>query len=176
MITFCTAASSPITESTADVRSNTQATVIEGRRFSRSDDAAIHTWLDGLNLTVEMPEQPEPEEPEQPSVGTESLIYELNADDTYTVTGMSGNEENIVIPAEYDGKSVTVIGESAFAYSRHNSDIFSVAIPDSVTTIERNAFYNRDEMTAVSISANSKLTTIGNNAFSGNHSLTSIFE
>lgn len=54
VITFCTAASSPITESTADVRSNTQATVIEGRRFSRSDDTAIRTWLDGLNLTVEV--------------------------------------------------------------------------------------------------------------------------
>lgn len=173
VITFCTSGSSPITESTADIRGNTEATVIEGSRFSRSDDAAIHSWIDSLSLNIE---QPEPNEPEQPNVGTESLTYELNAsDDTYTVTGMSGDEGNIVIPAVYDGKAVTVIGESAFAYSRHNADIFSVTIPDSVTTIERNAFYNRDEMTTVNISSNSQLTTIGNNAFSGNHSLTSIY-
>lgn len=53
VITFCTAASSPITESTADVRNNTAAMVIEGRRFSRSDDAAIQTWIEGLNLNIE---------------------------------------------------------------------------------------------------------------------------
>ena len=36
--TFCTAASSPITESTADIKSNSKgATVIEGKKFSRND-------------------------------------------------------------------------------------------------------------------------------------------
>ena len=88
---------------------------------------------------------------------------------------MTGKETSVVIPAEYEGLPVSVIGESAFAYSRHNEEILSVTIPDSVTTIERNAFNNRSEMITVNIGQNSQLTTIGNNAFSGNHSLTSIY-
>ncbi len=48
--TFCTAASSPITESTEDIRSNAEgATVIKGKRFSRND-SGIETWIHSLNL------------------------------------------------------------------------------------------------------------------------------
>ena len=112
--------------------------------------------------------------PETPAQPTASLTYEKVGNE-YKVTGMTGKETAVVIPAEHDGLSVTVIGESAFAYSRHTDDIYSVTIPDSVTTIERNAFYNRTEMTSVNIGQNSQLTTIGNNAFSGNYSLTSIY-
>ncbi len=170
--TFCTSGTSPITESTVDVRNNAiGATVVEGRRFTGSNDSNIESWLDGLGL-IKTPEQPEV--PETPVESTESLTYELNGN-AYTVTGVTENVDNIVIPATYNGLAVTTIGESAFAYSRHNEDIYSVTIPDSVTTIERNAFYNRDEMTTVNIGQNSQLTTIGNNAFSGNHSLTSIY-
>ena len=47
--TFCTAASSPITESTADIRSNAKgATVVEGKRFSSGDESGIKAWLDSL--------------------------------------------------------------------------------------------------------------------------------
>ena len=49
--TFCTAASSPITESTADIRSNASgASVIEGKRFSRNDESGIKSWLSSLDL------------------------------------------------------------------------------------------------------------------------------
>lgn len=120
------------------------------------------------------PETPEnPEQPEQPAEPTSSLTYEKNGN-AYTVTGV-GEDSIIVIPAEYDGLPVTTIGESAFAYSKHNGGITSVTIPDSVTTIERNAFYNRDELVTVNIGENSNLQTIGNNAFSGNHALKAIF-
>lgn len=52
--TFCTAASSPITESTADIRSNAQgATIIEGKRFSRND-SGIESWVNSLNLTAKV--------------------------------------------------------------------------------------------------------------------------
>lgn len=169
--TFCTAASSPITESTADIRSNAQgATVVEGRKFSRND-SGIESWVNSLNLA----QKPNlPDQPEIPTEPTASLTYERNGNE-YTVTGETANEKNIVIPTEYEGLPVTTIKESAFAYSRHTADIVSVTIPDSVTTIERNAFYNRDEMTNVYISADSRLTTIDNNAFSGNHSLEFIY-
>lgn len=47
--TFCTAASSPITGSTADIRSDAKgATVVEGKRFSRGDESGIKAWLDSL--------------------------------------------------------------------------------------------------------------------------------
>ena len=110
-------------------------------------------------------------EPVKPS---ENLTYTLNGN-AYTVTGIDGDEKVIVIPSTYNGLPVTVIGESAFAYSRHNEDITSITIPDSVTTIERNAFYNRSEMTTVNIGQNSQLATVGNNAFSGCGALKSIY-
>ncbi|MDE6551202.1 MAG: flavodoxin [Clostridia bacterium] len=48
--TFCTAASSPISESTADIRSNAKgANVVEGRKFSRND-SGIESWINSLNL------------------------------------------------------------------------------------------------------------------------------
>lgn len=48
--TFCTAASSPITESTADIRDNAQgATVVEGKKFGRND-SGIAGWIESLEL------------------------------------------------------------------------------------------------------------------------------
>lgn len=44
---------------------------------------------------------------------------------------------------------VTRIGDDAFTYARHTADILSVVIPDSVTVIGRNAFYNRSELTTL---------------------------
>ena len=169
--TFCTAASSSISGSTADIRSNASgANVVEGKRFSRNDESGVKSWIVSLNWS-----NPDtPDVPDTPTEATASLTYERN-DNGYTVTGETENVENIIIPAEYDGLPVTEIGESAFAYSRHNEDILSVTIPDSVTTIALNAFYNRDEMTTVTIGQNSELTTIGRNAFSGNSSLKAIY-
>lgn len=154
-------------------RLESNATVMDGKSISRDriQDAEqeIIDWVKSLGLEkTETPEQPG-----TPSEETASLTYQKNGN-AYTVTGV-GNDKVIVIPAEYEGLPVTTIGESAFAYSRHNDDIISVTIPDTVTTIERNAFYNRDELVTVNIGANSKLQTIGNNAFSGNHSLKSIY-
>ncbi len=51
LVTFCTAASSPISGSTQMIRDNAHgATVYEGERFSRSDEADIRTWLEELGL------------------------------------------------------------------------------------------------------------------------------
>lgn len=48
--TFCTSGGSPITESTADIRSNAQgAMVIEGRKFNQND-SNIENWINSLNL------------------------------------------------------------------------------------------------------------------------------
>ncbi len=107
---------------------------------------------------------------------TDTLQFELNAAGTgYIVTGDSGQSTAIVIPETHEDLPVVGIKESAFAYSKHTSDILSVTIPDSVVEIEKNAFYSRHELTTVVIGEGSKLTTIGNNAFSGCRALTSIY-
>ena len=56
--TFATSGGSPISESTADIRSNTKATVNEGRLFNGNNETTIRNWLDGLGL-ISSPEQPE---------------------------------------------------------------------------------------------------------------------
>ena len=102
---------------------------------------------------------------------TASITYEKTADGAgYIVTG-AGQEAKIVIPETYDNLPVVEIGESAFAYSKHKSDIVSVTIPDNVTKIGLNAFYNQDALETVNIGTNSKLASIENNAFSGNSAL-----
>ena len=178
IIPFNTHGGSGFSSTISTIRSlGPNATVKDGKSISRNSiqnaEKEIIDWVKSLGF--EKPETPNtPEQTETPTQATASLTYEKSGN-SYTVTGMTGKETAVVIPAEYEGLPVSVIGESAFAYSRHNEEILSVTIPDSVTTIERNAFYNRSEMTTVNIGQNSRLATIGNNAFSGNYSLTSIY-
>ncbi len=115
-------------------------------------------------------------EVQEPLPPSDTLTYERDAaGEGYLVTGDSGQAASIVIPDEYEGEPVVGIADSAFAYSKHTSDILSVTIPDSVTKIGKNAFYNQDALVSVKIGEDSKLQTIGNNAFSGNSSLRSIY-
>lgn len=110
------------------------------------------------------------ERPAQP----ETLMFE-RIDEGYVVTGDDGQNTNIVIPEVYDGLPVVGISERAFSHAHHPSSIISVTIPDSVTAIGQNAFYDRQELVSVNIGANSRLVSIGNNAFSGCVALTSVF-
>ncbi len=105
---------------------------------------------------------------------TASLTFEQKGNG-YVVTGASGQEERIIIPNEHEGLPVTEIGESAFAYSKHTSNITYVSIPDSVTVIGLNAFHNRSKLITVDIGVTSSLVSIGRNAFSGNGSLKTIY-
>ncbi len=111
---------------------------------------------------------------EEPPAPSETLTFEQNGDG-YVVTGDSGHAANIVIPESHEELPVVGIADSAFAYSRHTSDIISVTIPDSVIEIGKNAFHNQDALVSVNIGTDSKLRKIGNNAFSGNSSLVSIY-
>ena len=143
----------------------------------KSDDVNAELWhfaTDRVNGDITLHAfWKEAEEEKQ----TDTFIYELNTAKTgYIVTGDSGQSTAIVIPAEHEGLPVVEIADSAFAYSKHKSDIFSVTIPDSVTAIGKNAFYSRQsDLTTVNIGENSELKTIGNNAFSGCRALTSIW-
>ena len=91
---------------------------------------------------------------------TESLIFELSDDkNTYTVTGIKGAGTDIVIPPSYNDKPVTEIGMDAF----YNTDITSVIIPDSVTSIGDCVFDSCYDLTSVIIG--NGVTTIGERAF-----------
>ena len=88
------------------------------------------------------------------------LEFEL-IDGTYTVVGLGDYEEGILtIPSKYKGKSVTAIGESAFA---NEVEIGHLYIPDSVTTIGKDAFYGCPNLTKVSLG--NGVTEISEKAF-----------
>lgn len=82
----------------------------------------------------------------------------FSIDENGTITGYSGNTANLVIPEEVNGITVTAIGENAFTQydsKRYvNPDpttnyLRSVTLPDSCTTIERDAFFGCRYMTDV---------------------------
>ena len=83
------------------------------------------------------------------------------ADGKVTITAYNGLGGAVNIPSTLgtNGYPVTVIGEEAFS---ENYGITSVSIPDSVTTIEEEAFYD-NELTSVHIGKG--VTSIGEDAF-----------
>ncbi len=102
--------------------------------------------------------------------------FALRAQFTYTtnnnaitITGYSGGDTNLDIPATIDGLPVTAIDAHAFQYQ---TDLYSATIPDGVTIIGDFAFdgcYRLREMVLVD-----SVTAIGNSAFSGCLSLRDI--
>lgn len=86
----------------------------------------------------------------------------INADDGVTIVKYNGNNSKVDIPEKITGIDVTVIGESAF---ENNTYLKSVSIPDSVTTISRNAFYGCGKLEEVKFNDSSKLVVIGDKAF-----------
>jgi len=100
----------------------------------------------------------------------EELAFQLNDDGNgYTVTG-SGTcrDTHIVIPAEYNGKPVTAIGEMAFL---NRSWVVSISIPDSVTSIGDLAFHTTG---LVSVTVPDSVASLGEAAFYGCGSLVSV--
>ena len=91
-------------------------------------------------------------------------------DGTYAVAvGEAKYLSNIVIPSTYKGKPVTIICDEAF---KDCTNLKSITIPDSVTSIGNYAFRNCESLTSVTIP--DSVTSIGEHAFSDCISLTNI--
>ena len=97
-----------------------------------------------------------------------SYQFILNADNTATITKYTGKEHRITIPAHVtqDAQTypVTKIGDRVFNNYRY---LTSVQIPDTVTEIGSNAFYNCTSLKNVTIQDNkpSCVKKIGRQAF-----------
>lgn len=89
--------------------------------------------------------------------------YEILNDGTLRLYQYEGTDTNIVVPDTIDGRKVTVLGNSTFQYCTQASDIESITLPDSLTTIEKNAFYNCEKLKSVTIPQN--VSSIGLAAF-----------
>ena len=109
----------------------------------------------------------------------DNIHYIINDDNTLTVTFTDKNSsfnykelDEAIIPERvtYNGNwyAVTSIGSNAFNYS----DLTSVTIPNSVTSIEDEAFCDCDKLVTLSIPSSVK--HIGEGAFSSCSALTSI--
>lgn len=96
------------------------------------------------------------------------FTYDVN-DGKATITGYTGVVAHLVVPAAIDGYPVVSIGTSAFD---SRADLLSVALPDSVTSVENSAFYNCVNLTTAVLGA--AVADIGDYAFSKCGSLISI--
>lgn len=94
-------------------------------------------------------------------VDKNGFVYSVGQDDV-TLAGYYGEQSEVTVPSEYNGKPVTIIGEQAFV---GNTDITKVVIGDGVLNIYGGAFANCTKLKEVSISASVRM--INNLAFSG---------
>ena len=95
--------------------------------------------------------------------------YTVLEDGTAEITGYSGSETDLAIPAQLDGHPVTKIGNAAFI---NCSDLVEVIIPQGVTSIGNNAFFHCDSLTSITIPQG--VTKIEYSAFQNCTQLTNI--
>ncbi|SFB71895.1 leucine-rich repeat protein [Ruminococcus albus] len=76
------------------------------------------------------------------------FVVSKKGDGTCTVTGFVGKSENVEIPAQIFGLTVTEIGENAFLF---NENMKTLVIPDTVKVIRKGAFSNCYELTTVKV-------------------------
>jgi hypothetical protein len=87
----------------------------------------------------------------------------VNNYSTITITEYLGKTENLAIPSNLYGLTVTHIGSNAFK----NKQLTSVVIPDSIIVIGKNAFDNNSKLREVTIS--NSVIAIEEEAFKNNN-------
>ncbi len=88
------------------------------------------------------------------------FTFTTNADNTLTITGYTGSDSDIAIPAAINGYPVALIGDSAF---NNQTNLTSVTISDSIPSLGDFAFSGCSGLTNVTIG--NSVTNIGQNAF-----------
>ncbi len=103
--------------------------------------------------------------PEGYSVGLQYTEIQVDGEKVYAVSGMGECTDTVLhIPPEYQGCPVVAIAEGAFAAeSIFDSKITAVILPETVTVIEENAFYNCTQLVSVTLPYG--LREIGKSAF-----------
>ena len=102
--------------------------------------------------------------PQVVQADTQSYTYTLD-NNSITITGYSGTESNLLIPAIIDGHEVVGISNNAFL---SNTSLVSVVIPDSVTTIGDTAFNNCPNLVTARFLGDAP--SMGTNVFSNSSS------
>lgn len=102
-------------------------------------------------------------------VEKDGYAIRLRKDNIAEIEKYTGEETNLVLPADYEG--VPVLRIRPFAFSK-NQQIRSVVIPDSVNYIGQEAFYQCTSLQTVKLPKNLKI--IGKNAFNYNKSLSEV--
>ena len=74
--------------------------------------------------------------------------YEINADNTVTITNYTGKGGNVTVPSKINGKIVAAIGNDAFYYA---DKLEAITIPNSVKSIGRSAFEYCRGLTSITI-------------------------
>ncbi len=132
---------------------------IYGYAGSTAETYAAENGIPFVALDGENPDEPQDPEGEQ----TEGSYTYTVTDGKATIVGYAGSEMEVTIPAALGGYPVVTIGEYAFEAKA----MTVVIIPDSVTTIEKAAFYWCQSLQAAAIPES--VVSIGTNAFSNAH-------
>lgn len=82
------------------------------------------------------------------ATSAEFFTWIVNVNGNAVVTGYTGNEQRVIIPAKLGGKKVVAIGDSAFS---KNKVMVEVIVPNGVTTIGDSAFRNCDNLESVTL-------------------------
>ena len=105
------------------------------------------------------------------SVASQGLSYVINDDGrSYSVYSGSCKDADVVIASTYNNLPVTTIGDFAFKDYAHN--LTTITIPNSITSIGKEAFKNCNKLVTVTIPDSVK--TIGQSAFKLCGSLNSV--
>ena len=108
-----------------------------------------------------------------PYYADNGLLYKDYDDGTVELLGFSGSSfATVNIPQNVNGKTVVSIHEYAF---RSDSTITSVTIPNTVTMIGTDAFYDDANLAEVNFQSGSSPLSTGNYPFGGTTSLTGEF-
>lgn len=93
---------------------------------------------------------------------TSDYTYTITKNNTVTITGYTGSDTALTVPATLDGSPVTEIAADAFA---EQTKLTSVTLPDGLKKIADDAFFNCTSLKAITLP--DSVTSLTGAAFSG---------